>query len=143
MPDRPLFFSLFDWTRIMDAYFTIIGGGGGLSIAWGLAHHRHRVIVLDAGALDFRDSRGNFGLVWGQGKGCRVASATLSRRRLFARGGKTDSRRRHHSLLLRIGHRRHDPWICTSRMPRAEPDEGFRPRRNGSLSGQVLRLDGQ
>jgi len=54
----------------VDADFTIIGGGiVGLSIAYGLLKRGLRVRVLDEGDLAFRASRGNFGLVWVQGKG--------------------------------------------------------------------------
>lgn len=49
----------------------IVVGGGlvGLAIAAGLAEQRLTVAVCDAGDRDFRASRGNFGLVWVQGKG--------------------------------------------------------------------------
>jgi len=49
---------------------TIVGGGVvGLSIAVGLLQSGHKVIVLDGKDNDARASFGNFGLVWGQGKG--------------------------------------------------------------------------
>lgn len=50
---------------------TIIVGGGvvGLSIAYGLLKQGKSVIVLDGADDDFRASRGNFGLIWVQGKG--------------------------------------------------------------------------
>jgi glycine/D-amino acid oxidase-like deaminating enzyme len=52
----------------------VIGGGlVGLAIAYGLARERLGVAVCDEGEEDenhsFRASRGNFGLVWVQGKG--------------------------------------------------------------------------
>lgn len=49
----------------------IIAGGGlvGMAIAYGLARNGISCIVLDAGDRDFRAARGNFGLVWVQGKG--------------------------------------------------------------------------
>lgn len=48
----------------------IIGGGVvGLSVAYGLLKQGKDVIVLDGADDDFRASRGNFGLVWVQGKG--------------------------------------------------------------------------
>ena len=49
----------------------IIAGGGliGLSVAYGLVRHGLSVLVLDEGDVAFRASRGNFGLVWVQGKG--------------------------------------------------------------------------
>lgn len=54
----------------MNADYLIIGGGVvGLSIACGLAEAGKDVLVLDGEDGDFRASRGNFGLVWVQGKG--------------------------------------------------------------------------
>ncbi|MFX4221419.1 MAG: NAD(P)/FAD-dependent oxidoreductase [Thalassobaculum sp.] len=48
----------------------VIGGGlVGAAVAWGLARAGARVTVLDEGDDAFRASRGNFGLVWVQGKG--------------------------------------------------------------------------
>lgn len=50
---------------------TIVIGGGivGLSLAYGLLEQGRKVIVLDGADDDFRASRGNFGLIWVQGKG--------------------------------------------------------------------------
>ncbi len=50
---------------------TIVVGGGivGLSLAYGLLEQGHKVTVLDGADDDFRASRGNFGLIWVQGKG--------------------------------------------------------------------------
>ena len=50
---------------------TIVIGGGvvGLSIGYGLARAGEHVRVLDEGDDAFRAARGNFGLVWVQGKG--------------------------------------------------------------------------
>jgi len=48
----------------------VIGGGlVGAAVAWGLARAGERVVVLDEGDVAFRASRGNFALVWVQGKG--------------------------------------------------------------------------
>src|SRR5215813_1796815 len=53
-----------------QADVAVVGGGlVGASIAWGLARAGHRVVVLDEGDVAYRASRGNFGLVWVQGKG--------------------------------------------------------------------------
>jgi glycine/D-amino acid oxidase-like deaminating enzyme len=54
-----------------QSYDTVIVGGGlvGAAVACGIAATGARVIVLDGGDRDFRASRGNFGLVWVQGKG--------------------------------------------------------------------------
>lgn len=55
-------------TREFD---TVVLGGGvvGVSIGYGLAGAGERVCVLDEGDDAFRAARGNFGLVWVQGKG--------------------------------------------------------------------------
>lgn len=55
---------------------TIIVGGGlvGAAVACGLASQGRRIAVLDGGDDDFRASRGNFGLVWVQGKGADCAA---------------------------------------------------------------------
>jgi glycine/D-amino acid oxidase-like deaminating enzyme len=56
----------------MSAHFdAIVIGGGlvGLSIAYGLTRAGLRVAVCDEGDQSHRASRGNFGLVWVQGKG--------------------------------------------------------------------------
>lgn len=49
----------------------IVVGGGlvGMAVAYGLAKAGTRTLVLDQGDDAFRASRGNFGLVWVQGKG--------------------------------------------------------------------------
>ena len=53
-----------------EADFVVIGGGiVGLSVAHGLLGRGKSVICLDGSDTDFRASRGNFGLVWVQGKG--------------------------------------------------------------------------
>ncbi|MBM1817969.1 NAD(P)/FAD-dependent oxidoreductase [Pseudosulfitobacter pseudonitzschiae] len=57
----------------MTSDYAIIGGGiVGLSTAWGLLKRGLRVTVLDGDDGSFRASRGNFGLVWVQGKGLTV-----------------------------------------------------------------------
>jgi hydrogen cyanide synthase HcnC len=57
-------------SRQRDADVAVVGGGlVGAAIAWGLAGAAQRVVVLDEGDVAYRASRGNFGLVWVQGKG--------------------------------------------------------------------------
>lgn len=58
---------------------TVVIGGGvvGLSIAYGLAKAGERVRLLDEGDDAFRAARGNFGLVWVQGKGVGKPSYAL------------------------------------------------------------------
>ncbi len=54
----------------MDYDIAVIGGGlVGSSIAYGLSKKGHGVALLDEGDRAFRASRGNFGLIWVQGKG--------------------------------------------------------------------------
>jgi glycine/D-amino acid oxidase-like deaminating enzyme len=50
---------------------TLVIGGGlvGAAIAYGLARRGVSTILIDEGDVAFRASRGNFGLVWVQGKG--------------------------------------------------------------------------
>jgi glycine/D-amino acid oxidase-like deaminating enzyme len=51
----------------------VVGGGlVGSAVAWGLAEIGTSVLVLDEGDVAFRASRGNFGLVWVQGKGATM-----------------------------------------------------------------------
>jgi glycine/D-amino acid oxidase-like deaminating enzyme len=59
----------------MDKTDVIVVGGGlvGMSIAYGLALAGRRVTVLDEGDNGLRAARGNFGLLWVQGKGYRNA----------------------------------------------------------------------
>ena len=53
-----------------DYDVAVIGGGlVGSAIAWGLASAGRKVGVLDEGDVAHRASRGNFALVWVQGKG--------------------------------------------------------------------------
>ncbi len=53
----------------------IVVGGGlvGMSIAFGLALLGRQVSVLDEGDDAIRAARGNFGLLWVQGKGYRMS----------------------------------------------------------------------
>ena len=64
-----------------DSFDTLIVGGGlvGAAIACGIATTGSKVAVLDGEDRDFRASRGNFGLIWVQGKGANFpAYARLS-----------------------------------------------------------------
>ncbi len=56
----------------MIEHDTIIIGAGtvGAAIAYGLVRLGSKVLLLDGAKTDFRAARANFGLVWGQGKGC-------------------------------------------------------------------------
>ncbi|WP_316858922.1 FAD-dependent oxidoreductase [uncultured Cohaesibacter sp.] len=54
----------------MNTDFAIIGGGVvGLSLAWGLLKQGYKVTIVDGSDGSYRASRGNFGLIWVQGKG--------------------------------------------------------------------------
>lgn len=72
----------------MQADYVVIGGGVvGLSVAWGLLGRGRSVVVIDGGDGGFRASRGNFGLIWVQGKGLhepRYARWTLGSADLWA-----------------------------------------------------------
>lgn len=54
-----------------NTYDLIVIGGGlvGGAIAWGVAAKGASVVLLDEGDIAYRAARGNFGLVWVQGKG--------------------------------------------------------------------------
>ncbi len=62
--------------------YAVVGGGlVGLSVAWGLQRLGRQVTVFDEGDIAFRAARGNFGLIWVQGKGVRMpAYARWTRR---------------------------------------------------------------
>ena len=62
---------------------TIIVGGGivGLSLAYGLLEQGKKVTILDGADDDFRASRGNFGLIWVQGKGFKCPPYAIWSRR--------------------------------------------------------------
>lgn len=54
----------------METQIAIIGGGIlGISLAWGLQRRGQQVVIVDEGDAAIRASRGNFGLIWVQGKG--------------------------------------------------------------------------
>lgn len=57
---------------------TIVVGGGlvGLATAYGLACRGEDVLLLDQGDIALRAARGNFGLVWVQGKGYGMPAYT-------------------------------------------------------------------
>lgn len=54
-----------------SGYDAVVVGGGlvGSATAWGLARLGQKVAILDEGDVAVRPSRGNFALVWVQGKG--------------------------------------------------------------------------
>lgn len=57
-------------THAVSADAIVIGGGlVGTAVAYGLAREGVKTVVLDQGDEAYRASRGNFGLVWVQGKG--------------------------------------------------------------------------
>jgi glycine/D-amino acid oxidase-like deaminating enzyme len=59
-----------DPAQVKECDYAVIGGGlVGMAIAYGLVSRGHDVTVFDEGDVAFRASRGNFGLVWVQGKG--------------------------------------------------------------------------
>ncbi|MET3792762.1 NAD(P)/FAD-dependent oxidoreductase [Aquamicrobium terrae] len=58
----------------MGAFDLIVVGGGlvGAALAWGAQIAGANVVLLDEGDVAFRAARGNFGLVWLQGKGVGI-----------------------------------------------------------------------
>ena len=57
-------------TAVKSADVIVIGGGNiGSATAYGLAERGLKVAMLDEGDIALRGARGNFGLVWFQGKG--------------------------------------------------------------------------
>ena len=62
-----------------DGYDVVVIGAGlvGGAVAWGLARAGQRVAVLDEEDATYRASRGNFGLVWVQGKGVGLPEYAL------------------------------------------------------------------
>jgi len=65
----------------MEPEYAIIGGGiVGLSVAHGLLALGKRVAVYDEGDNGIRASRGNFGLIWVQGKGLNLPALGTHRR---------------------------------------------------------------
>ena len=56
-----------------EADFAVVGGGlVGMAIAYGLQRRGRQVTVFDEGDVAYRASRGNFGLIWVQGKGAEM-----------------------------------------------------------------------
>ncbi|RAU45714.1 MULTISPECIES: FAD-dependent oxidoreductase [unclassified Pseudomonas] len=56
--------------KVIQSDVVVIGGGlVGTAVAYGLALKGADTVLLDQGDVAFRASRGNFGLVWVQGKG--------------------------------------------------------------------------
>ncbi|WP_019614009.1 NAD(P)/FAD-dependent oxidoreductase [Psychromonas ossibalaenae] len=53
----------------MHNYLVIGSGIVGSAVAYGLLKRGHKVTILDEGEPGFKASRGNFGLIWCQGKG--------------------------------------------------------------------------
>ena len=83
---------------VIQAEVIVIGGGlVGTAVAYGLARSGADTVVLDQGDDAFRASRGNFGLVWVQGKGhdlpdySRWTQSSASRWPDFARALMADS----------------------------------------------------
>jgi glycine/D-amino acid oxidase-like deaminating enzyme len=57
-------------TKVQEVDIAVIGGGlVGAALGYGLAAKGRKVVILDEGDVAHRASRGNFGLVWVQGKG--------------------------------------------------------------------------
>ncbi len=62
---------------LLETDVAVIGGGlVGISVGYGLSLQNVESVVLDEGDGAIRASRGNFGLVWVQGKGLAFAPYT-------------------------------------------------------------------
>jgi glycine/D-amino acid oxidase-like deaminating enzyme len=62
---------------LLETDVAVIGGGlVGISVAYGLAQRQVNSVVVDEGDGAIRASRGNFGLVWVQGKGLALPAYT-------------------------------------------------------------------
>lgn len=74
---------------MLASYDTIVVGGGlvGSAVGCGLVRRGQRLLVLDEGDVAFRASRGNFGLVWVQGRAlaCRPTPAGPDARAISGR----------------------------------------------------------
>ena len=98
---RSLRFAGVRWLTPFD--LAIVGGGlVGAAIAFGLRERGLRIAMLDEGDRAHRASRGNFGLIWVQGKGARPARvrqldaglrAPVAEARLRSRAGDRHRRR--------------------------------------------------
>ena len=106
----------------MDSDYLVIGGGVvGTSIAYGLAQAGERVRLLDEGDDAFRAARGNFGLVWVQGKG--VGNPAYARWTLAAaergRPLPPELRERHRRRCGAVADRRPHMCLTTTNWPSA------------------------
>ncbi|MCV6610420.1 MAG: FAD-binding oxidoreductase [Amphritea sp.] len=85
----------------------VIGGGlVGLAVALGIQQQGQQVTVYDEGDIAFRASRGNFGLVWVQGKGDNMpAYARLSRRSSHLWGEMAQQLEQHTGIDIQLQQR--------------------------------------
>lgn len=92
---------------LSDPEYAIVGGGVvGLSVAYGLLVAGRSVCVIDEGDVALRASRGNFGLVWVQGKGVNAppyARWTQTSARLWPAYAKELARQTGLDVALRQG----------------------------------------
>jgi len=86
------------------AEYAVVGGGVvGLSVAYGLAAAGKQVVIYDEGDVALRASRGNFGLVWVQGKGAeQPAYARWTRRSASLWSGFADELQQQTGLPLSL-----------------------------------------
>ena len=82
----------------------VVGGGlVGLAVAVGILEQGRQVTIYDEGDLAFRASRGNFGLVWVQGKGDNYPAYTrLTRASARLWGGMTETLQEHTGIDIQL-----------------------------------------
>jgi len=118
---------------VLATYDIVVIGGGlvGAAIAYGVAAGQRRVAMVDEGDVAYRAARGNFGLIWVQGKGMGLP-AYAAWTRLSAR--------RWQSML---GWSRLAACGCCYPSTNSSSDAGVRRAARAVLhDGRVLRLSG-
>ena len=93
----------------------VVGGGlVGLAVAVGILEQGREVTLYDEGDLAFRASRGNFGLVWVQGKGDNYpAYARLTRASARLWAGMTESLQEHTGIDIQLS-QKGGVFVCLS-----------------------------
>ncbi len=122
-------------TAVHIADVIVIGGGNiGSATAYGLSERGLKVAMLDEGDIAHRCARGNFGLVWYQGKGQdmpRYVEWSLAATRKWPRFAEVLE----HKTGVHLGY--HKPggfWLCRSQAAYAEREQKLEEIRRQSKS---------